>query len=146
MSRYLRHEIESLPNVSVRMGAQIVDAEGKDRCERVLLQDDGGAEWISASGVFVFIGARPRTEWLPPEIERDERGYVLTDESIASNWPFERAPFLLETSSPGVFAAGDVRSGSVKRVAAAVGEGAAAIQQVHRYLATREPDAVLAER
>jgi thioredoxin reductase (NADPH) len=134
MSQYLRDEIAALPNVVMRMGSQIVDASGDTGLERVQLRADDDAEWVPADAVFVFIGAHPRTDWLPSEIERDERGYVLTDQSIVSGWPLERRPLMFETSVPGVFAVGDVRAGSIKRVAAAAGEGSAAIQQIHRYL------------
>jgi thioredoxin reductase (NADPH) len=95
---------------------------------------------VPAAALFVLIGARPHTRWLPEEVMRDERGYVITgndllrDGSLPEGWPLERPPMLLETSVPGVFAAGDVRCGSVKRVASAVGEGAIAIQMVHKYL------------
>jgi thioredoxin reductase (NADPH) len=89
---------------------------------------------VEASAVFVLIGAEPRTEWLEGAVERDEGGYLLTGRDVAG-WPLERAPLLLETSLPGVFAAGDVRYRSVKRVASAVGEGAIAVQLVHEYLA-----------
>jgi thioredoxin reductase (NADPH) len=139
MSQYLQNEIAALPNVVARMGAQIVDAAGEEVLERVEVRDDDGSRWVSADAVFVFIGAHPRTDWLPSDIERDERGYVLTDETIVSGWSLERRPLMFETSVPGVFAVGDVRAGSVKRVAAAVGEGSAAVQQVHRYLDSLEP-------
>jgi thioredoxin reductase (NADPH) len=93
----------------------------------------GDRETVAADGLFVLIGARPHTAWLPEEIARDGDGFVLTGEDVASDgrWPLERQPFSLETSMPGVFAAGDVRHGAVKRVASAVGEGAIAIQLVH---------------
>jgi thioredoxin reductase (NADPH) len=93
-----------------------------------------------AAALFVLIGAEPRTDWLPSEIERDDKGFVLTGQDLLRNepmlegWPLERAPLLLETSMPGVFAAGDVRHRSVKRVASAVGEGSIAIQLIHEYL------------
>jgi thioredoxin reductase (NADPH) len=90
---------------------------------------------LTTPAVFSFIGATPRTDWLPPEIERDSKGFVLTGPSLASSehWKLSRQPFLLETSRPGVFAVGDVRAGSAKRVAAAVGEGSMAVQLVHEY-------------
>jgi len=96
----------------------------------------GAVEVVQTPALFSFIGAVPRTEWLPPEIERDEKGFVRTGPSLAQSpgWAPKRSPFLLETTQPGVFAAGDVRSGSVKRVASAVGEGAMAVQFVHEYL------------
>jgi hypothetical protein len=103
--------------------------------------DSGVSEEVSSSWLFVFIGASPRTEWLGPEVVRDERGFVVTGQDLlgpmhANRWPLSRAPFALETSVPGVFAAGDVRLDSMKRVASAVGEGAMSIYLVHRYLAT----------
>ena len=101
----------------------------------------GTVEQVPAGSVFVFIGAEPRTEWLDGFVERDERGFILTGPDLPRQgkhprgWPLERDPFLLETSVPGVFAVGDVRHGSVKRVASGVGEGSIAVQFVHRYLA-----------
>jgi thioredoxin reductase (NADPH) len=94
---------------------------------------------MKVPAVFSFIGAAPHTEWLPPEIEKDERGFVRTGPSMAQSafWSARRQPFLLETSHPGVFAAGDVRSGSVKRVASAVGEGSMVVQFVHAFLAEK---------
>ena len=96
----------------------------------------GQQRTVETPAVFSFIGAMPRTDWLPPEIERDAKGFVRTGPALAQSphWGLARQPFLLETSRPGVFAAGDVRSGSVKRVASAVGEGAMAVQFVHEYL------------
>jgi thioredoxin reductase (NADPH) len=96
----------------------------------------GQRRTVETPAVFSFIGATPRTDWLPPEIERDAKGFVQTGSTVAKSpqWTAPRHPFLLETSHPGVFAAGDVRSGSVKRVASAVGEGAMAVQFVHEYL------------
>ncbi|HVV58012.1 MAG TPA: hypothetical protein VHC45_06580, partial [Gaiellaceae bacterium] len=92
-------------------------------------------EWVRADALFVLIGADPLTDWLPPSVARDAAGFLLTGEDVDDAWPLERRPFALETSMPGVLAAGDVRHGSVKRVAAAVGEGATAVQLVHRLLA-----------
>ena len=104
--------------------------------ELVNKQDGRGADAERRPALFSFIGAVPRTDWLPPEIERDAKGFVRTGPALAQSphWTGRRQPFLLETSRPGVFAAGDVRSGSVKRVASAVGEGAMAVQFVHEYL------------
>jgi thioredoxin reductase (NADPH) len=92
---------------------------------------------VATPAVFCFIGAVPRTGWLPPQIETDAKGFIRTGRGVvgSSRWPLERAPFLLETSCPGVFAAGDVRLGSIKRVSSAVGEGAMAIKYIHEYLA-----------
>jgi thioredoxin reductase (NADPH) len=124
MSSYLIHEIRAA-GVEVLQSTQIVDAAGADRLERVTLRDRSGAtEAVEANAVFALIGAEPRVDWLPPEIARDERGFVTTG----------GGEHMFETSVPGVFAIGDVRAGSVKRVASAVGEGSVVIQQVHRYL------------
>ena len=97
----------------------------------------GNEETIEAEGLFLMIGAHPRTDWLPPQVARDTRGYVLTGPNLRQDdgWPLGRRPYALETSMPGVFAAGDVRHGSVGRVASSVGEGSIAIQQVHRLVA-----------
>jgi thioredoxin reductase (NADPH) len=121
MSRYLLHEIEGKDNIHIRPQTQVVDAEGAERLERLTLRGPEGTETVPADGLFILIGAEPRTEWLPPEIERDERGFVVAGSDYG-------------TSMPGVFAIGDVRAGSVKRVASAVGEGSVVIQHVHRYL------------
>ena len=96
----------------------------------------GEVKTLDVQALFSFIGAMPRTDWLPPEIEKDAKGFVRTGPALSqsAHWTTKRQPFLLETSHPGVFAAGDVRSGSVKRVASAVGEGAMAVQFVHQYL------------
>lgn len=124
MSRYLRDEIEAA-GVHVRLSTIIVDATGDARLHGITLRDALGArEMLPADAVFVLIGGQPRSDWLPQEVERDERGFLLTG----------GGEHLFETSSPGVFAIGDVRAGSVKRVASAVGEGSVVIQQVHRYL------------
>jgi thioredoxin reductase (NADPH) len=109
----------------VRLSTTIVDAAGEGRLQELTLRDASGArELVPADAVFVLIGGRPRSDWLPQEVERDERGFILTG----------GGEHVFETSLPGVFAIGDVRAGSVKRVASAVGEGAVVIQQVHRYL------------
>jgi len=138
MSQYLIDEIAARSNVEVRVNAEVVGGGGEGRLEHLLVSDrtTGRAERVDAAGLFLFIGARPHTDWLPPEIERDERGFVLTapDIPLEGHAPLERPPLHLETSLPGVFAVGDVRSRSVKRVASAVGEGSVAIQQVHEYL------------
>ena len=125
MSRYLIDEIEAA-GVNVRLSTQIVGAEGEGRLQQLTLRDGstGGTEKVPADAVFVLIGAQPHTEWLPDEIARDDRGFVLTG----------GGEHIFETSLPGVFAIGDVRAGSVKRVASAVGEGSVVIHEVHRYL------------
>jgi thioredoxin reductase (NADPH) len=142
MSRYLIEEIEATENIQVRSNTQVIDGGGQGRLEHLVLKDRATkrTETVPAAALFVLIGARPHTEWLPEEVMRDERGYIITgsdllrDGSLPEGWPLERPPMLLETSVPGVFAAGDVRCGSVKRVASAVGEGSIAIQMVHKYL------------
>jgi thioredoxin reductase (NADPH) len=140
MSRYLLDEIRGAPNVRLRTGSTVVGAAGDGRLERITIRalDSGAEETVDAAGLFVFIGATPRTEWLEGTVRRDDRGFILCGERLHREdraWPLTRDPFLLETSLPGVFVAGDVRADSVKRVASAVGEGAMAVQFVHTYLA-----------
>jgi thioredoxin reductase (NADPH) len=139
MSHYLVRELEAAPNVDVRLGTDVVGGGGNGRLQHLVLRTGaaGDHETVPADGLFVLIGARPHTDWLPPEIARDPRGFLLTGADLTDDhrWPLERAPFLLETSMPGVFAVGDVRHGSVKRVASAVGEGSIAIQLVHNLFA-----------
>jgi thioredoxin reductase (NADPH) len=141
MSDYLVQGIEQAPNVTVRLRTQVVDGLGDRRLEglRLRRRDDGAAEEVPAAALFVMIGGEPRTEWLAG-VARDDRGYILTGHDLLgpdgppAGWPLKRPPLLLETSIPGVFAAGDVRHRSVKRVASAVGEGAVAVQLVHQHL------------
>jgi thioredoxin reductase (NADPH) len=139
MSHYLARQVEATPNVEVRLRSEVVGGGGGDGwLEYLVLRDgDGQEETVPAKGLFLMIGARPRTDWLPEEITRDSRGFVLTGLDLGEDcgWPLERRPFLLETSMPGVLAAGDVRHGAVKRVASAVGEGSIAIQIVHELVA-----------
>jgi len=140
MSEYLITEIEGAENIEIRLNTRVVDGGGEGRLERLVLEDcsSGLSETVPAAGLFVLIGAQPHTGWLPVEIERDEGGYVVTGPDLAREapgaWPLERAPLMFETSMPGVFAAGDARYGSVKRVASAVGAGAIVVQSVHEYL------------
>jgi thioredoxin reductase (NADPH) len=128
--------VEATPKLHVRLGTEIVGGGGDGRLEHLVLRDraEGSEETVDADGLFLMIGARPRTEWLPREVDSDARGFVFTGTDLRDDhgWPLDRGPFLLETSMPGVFAAGDVRHGSVKRVASAVGEGSVAIQLLHR--------------
>lgn len=140
MSKYLIDEIARTSNIELKPGTQVVEAFGEEHLERLKLKGPEGEYEVPATSLFVFIGAAPRTDWLPPEVLRDENGFVLAgpdlrDGKLPKSWGETREPFLLETSVPGVFVAGDVRHGSVKRVASAVGEGSIAVQFVHQYLA-----------
>jgi thioredoxin reductase (NADPH) len=143
MSRYLIDEIEKTKNISVEFGSSVVEAHGEIRLESISVHcgASGEVSQVRASSLFIFIGALPGTEWLDGVVERDEKGFILSGSELKRNgklptgWPLKRDPGLLETSIPGVFAVGDVRRGSVKRVASGVGEGSIAIQFVHNYLA-----------
>jgi thioredoxin reductase (NADPH) len=119
----------------------VVGARGDTRLESLTLQDDQARqEEVSAAAVFIMIGAKPHTDWLGPVLDLDKDGFVLTGRDIpGTDWSLERGPYPFETSRPGVFAAGDVRHGSVKRVAGAVGEGSVAVGSVHQYLAEPAP-------
>ncbi len=137
MSQYLVDQIAATPNIDVRLRCAVDAVNGEHSLESVSLRelDTGEVEVRPAGGLFVFIGAEPRTDWLEGVIARDARGFLLTGPDVpVSRWPEERDPFLLETCVPGVFAVGDVRASSVKRVASAVGDGSIAIQFVHSYL------------
>jgi thioredoxin reductase (NADPH) len=144
MSRYLVDQLQARPNIEVLYRSEVVAAHGRDALEAIDVRTGGDGETrrLDSAGLFVFIGADAETEWLPPEVVLDRRGYVLTgpDVKAAGAWQLERDPYLLETSVPGVFACGDVRSGPVKRVAAAVGEGSMAIAFVHQYLRETESE------
>lgn len=141
MSKYLIDEIGRTSNIVVEAGTQVLEAVGAERLEGLRLLGPNGEAQVSASSLFVFIGAAPGTRWLPPCILRDEKGFVLAGPDLRSQgklppeWKESREPFLLESSVPGVFVAGDVRHGSIKRVASAVGEGSIAVQFAHQYLA-----------
>ena len=141
MSKYLIDEIERTSNILVETQTQVIAAEGEERLEALRLRGPKGEYCVKASSLFVFIGAEPGVEWLPDGILRDEKGFVLAGPDLRQDgkgpagWQEHREPFLLETSVPGVFVAGDVRHGSVKRVASAVGEGSIAVQFAHQYLA-----------
>ncbi|HEX3539196.1 MAG TPA: FAD-dependent oxidoreductase [Acidimicrobiales bacterium] len=142
MSQYLIQQIAERPNIHVRTCTEVVGASGSDHLERLRIADRtaGTEEEVETSWLFVFIGAAPCTDWLGKEVLRDDNGFVLTgpdllnDGQLPADWPLERQPYFLETSVSGVFAAGDVRGQSVKRVASAVGEGAMAVTLIHRYL------------
>jgi thioredoxin reductase (NADPH) len=141
MSKYLIDEIARTSNIKVRPGTQVVEVCGEEHLERVKVKGPDGESVEPLSSLFVFIGAAPRTDWLPQSVLRDEKGFLLAgpdlrvDGKLPTQWKETREPFLLESSVPGVFVAGDVRHGSIKRVASAVGEGSIAVQFVHQYLA-----------
>jgi thioredoxin reductase (NADPH) len=141
MSQYLIERIDEMKNITVRSHFTVTGAEGKEHLERLTLEDvhTGATERVPASSLFIFIGATPQTDWLGPELARDEHGFVLSgydymeDCERPAEWPLERSPYGLETSVPGVFVAGDVRKGSVKRLTAAAGEGAMAASMIYEY-------------
>ena len=143
MSKYLIEQIGKTPNIRVRVGTEIDSVEGDGHVQRVGLKSmgDGGSVMEEADALFVYIGTRPHSEWLPPAVLRDSKGFVLTGrdlmaaEPYARMWKESREPLLLETSVPGVFAAGDVRASAMNRVASAVGEGAMMVRLAHEYLA-----------
>jgi thioredoxin reductase (NADPH) len=140
MSRYLVERIERTPNISVHPHTTVAEAGGNEHVEWLVLTDvrSGETRRVPARALFVFIGAAPRSEWLADTLERDDQGFLLSGYDYLcggpADWSLERRPFELETCVPGVFVAGDVRKGSVKRLTAAAGEGAMAIQLIHRYL------------
>ncbi|MGH3912455.1 MAG: FAD-dependent oxidoreductase [Pseudonocardiaceae bacterium] len=145
MSHYLICQLEATDNITVRTGTVVTEALGREHLQRLVLcePERGTTETVPAGALFVFIGAEPRTGWLGKALVRDARGFVHTGPDLLAEgcrppgWSLERDPYYLESSVPGVFVAGDVRAGSVKRVASAVGEGAMAVTLVHRYLADR---------
>jgi thioredoxin reductase (NADPH) len=144
MSQYLIDQIKQTPNIQVETRARVVELHGDERLEAIFIHcgDSDETERVPANSVFVFIGAEPNTDWLAGVVERDERGFILTGAALLRDgkrprgWTLDRDPFLLETSVPGIFAAGDIRHGSVKRVASGVGEGSIAVQFIHQYLGT----------
>ena len=145
MSHYLIQEIESTPNLDVRLSTRVVGGRGEGRLQQLVLRETctGTQETVDADALFVLIGADPHTDWLPPDVRRDPHGFLFTGEALSDirEWPLERQPYSLETNMPGVFAAGDVRRSSVKRVASAVGEGSIAIQLVQSHFANERHDA-----
>jgi thioredoxin reductase (NADPH) len=142
MSQYLIDQIKEMPNIQIWAHASVGEVHGETHLEEVsvICSDTNKIERVPASSMFIFIGALPRTDWLGKLVERDERGFILTgpdlirDGQHPKGWNLERDPFLLETNVPGIFAVGDVRHGSVKRVASGVGEGSVAVQFIHQYL------------
>jgi thioredoxin reductase (NADPH) len=139
MSRYLVERIRRAKNITVMPNSTVAGAEGTGHLDRIIIRNvkTGATQRVRADGLFVFIGATPRTEWLEGAVARDKDGFILSGVDCtletASGWPLDRRPYLLETSAPGVFVAGDVRSGSVKRLTSAAGEGAMAVHFIHRY-------------
>jgi len=142
MSQYLVDRIKAAPNMEVLTRVEVAGVRGTARLERVVVRhlEGGGERDLEAAAMFIFIGAAPRTEMVSGLVERDEKGFILTGPDLPRTdrrprgWTLDRDPFLLETSVPGIFAVGDVRAGSSKRVAAAVGEGSGAVSMIHRYL------------
>jgi thioredoxin reductase (NADPH) len=143
MSQYLVDRIEQTPNIEVRTRVTVAEVHGDDHLEGISIRDEatGAVERCPAAGLFIFIGAAPQSEWRAGVVAREERGFILAGPDLPGDghrptgWPLDRDPFLLETSVPGVFVAGDVRHGSVKRVASGVGEGSIAISFIHQHLA-----------
>ena len=144
MSQYLIDQIEATDNIEVRLRREIVEASGQDRLEAITItdRDTGQTETTPAAAMFIFIGAVPHSELVAGVVERNPAGFILTGPDLVqnghrpSNWKLKRDPYLLETSVPGIFAAGDIRQGAVRRVASAVGQGAIAISLLHEYLKT----------
>ena len=142
MSQYLIEQIDKTPNIRLRALTELERCEGTDRLERVALKSAAGESQVEEiDAVFIFIGTRPRSDWLPAAVLRNAKGFVLTGKDLSADpqyariWKERREPMLLETSAPGVFAAGDIRCGAMNRVASAVGEGSMAVRFVHDYLA-----------
>ena len=143
MSQYLIDQIAETDNIEVQIGYEVKEVIGENNLEAIAIahKETGETQTLPATSLFIFIGARPKTDWLDGVIQRDDRGFIITGSDLTANgkppqgWNEERDPFLLESSVPGIFVAGDVRHGSVKRVASGVGEGSIAVQFVHRYLA-----------
>jgi thioredoxin reductase (NADPH) len=144
MSKYLIDQITATPNIVVETGTEVVSMSGDLHLECLTLKTPHGEEARPANSIFIFIGAAPKTDWLPEDIATDGKGFILAGPDLKARssalnghgWKLEREPYLLETSIPGIFVAGDVRFNSVKRCASAVGEGSIAVQFMHQYLAT----------
>jgi thioredoxin reductase (NADPH) len=141
MSQYLVDQIAARPTIQVRLDANVVAVRGTDELEAITITDAAGTTEVPMQALFLFVGALPRTDWLDGVVERDGAGFIVTGPALSRvdgrvpGWPLAREPFLLETNVPGIFAAGDVRARSVKRIASGVGEGAMAVQFVHQHLA-----------
>jgi thioredoxin reductase (NADPH) len=141
MSQYLIEQMEALPNVQIRLSTRVTEVRGDTHLSGLTVSGPEGSEELDLAAVFMFIGQTPRTDWLEGTVRRDESGFVLTGPNLLvdgkppAGWGLSREPFLLESSMPGVFSAGDVRHASIKRIASSVGEGSMAVQFVHQYLA-----------
>jgi thioredoxin reductase (NADPH) len=141
MSQYLVDQIAARPSITVRLNASVAAVRGTDELEAITISDPAGTAEVPMQALFLFVGALPRTDWLEGLVERDGAGFIVTGPALSrvdghvAGWPLAREPFLLETNVPGIFAAGDVRARSVKRIASGVGEGAMAVQFVHQHLA-----------
>jgi len=153
MSQYLRDQIEQVRNITLHLESKVLDGEGEERLRRLTFYDGEGKETrkVSASGLFVMIGALPHTDWLPDSIERDDWGYVKTGPDARAarlekglNGESERMLEMFETSMPGVFAVGDLRHGATKRVASAVGEGSVVVRQIFSYIESQSAPAAAA--
>jgi thioredoxin reductase (NADPH) len=137
MSRYLIAQIEAIDNIAVHTHSEAIAADGQDgHLKQLVIRGPDGQRTEAVDACFVFVGAVPRTDWLPEAVARDEQGFILAGADVAADrWPLQRPPHVLETSVPGVFVAGDARAHSIKRVASAVGEGSMAVSLIHQYLA-----------
>ena len=146
MSNYLIGPIESAPNIAVRYRTEVVDGAGDEQLQTITLADraNGIAEQVAAAALFIMIGGDPHTQWLDGQLARDPQGYLVTGRDVLDHpgvtWECDRDPLALETSMSGVFAAGDVRQDSIRRVASAVGDGATVVRLVHQHLRTHEPE------
>jgi thioredoxin reductase (NADPH) len=140
MSKYLIDQIAATPNIVVEASTEVVAMSGDGRLEAITLKTPGGQQERKVNSLFIFIGAAPKTDWLPKEVATDEKGFILAGPDLKARapgaWKLQRDPYLLESSVPGIFVAGDVRFNSIKRCASAVGEGSIAVQFMHQYLAT----------
>jgi thioredoxin reductase (NADPH) len=144
MSQYLIDQINRTENIGVRVRTSIIEAIGTDRLEALVIKDNdtGDIETVPVAALFVFIGAKPHSEFVADIVERNEAGFILTGPDLIrggrrpKNWRLNRDPFLLETSVPGIFAVGDIRQDTIRRVASAVGQGSTAVSFVHQYLKT----------